>query len=168
MRRCCINECSSCERDPERHLFEYCDNVFVENFKIINKFTKIINKIIIKTRIIMIEYYPCLFLFWCFRINNGRKEWINVIKMHQPLNEIDGLYVCDLHFDPENIQKHKTKVTLRRNARLNIGYVLNYFNSKFFKVPKKFKILPSWILDCINKLTYSLLIYNLRQSLALY
>lgn len=51
-----------------------------------------------------------------FRINDAKNEWKNIIRQHQELNKTGKLYICDLHFNEEDIQRHKTKTTLRKNA----------------------------------------------------
>lgn len=58
-----------------------------------------------------------------FRINSSREHWIDKIKVQQVLNDSVRLFVCDLHFAPTDIQRHKTKTVLKKNANIIIGCV---------------------------------------------
>lgn len=103
MRTCCIDDCKSRSTDIGRSLFEYCIGF-------------------------RFEYCNILFVdnknnFSPFRIHDGRKDWINIIRRHQSINESGRLlFICDLHFNPSDIQKHRTKTVLQKNAVPNIGY----------------------------------------------
>lgn len=94
MRKCCIDGCSS-----ERNLFEY-------NILVFWLFAPVTNSLIKS-----------------FRITVARKEWINIIKQHQSINENHKLYICDLHFNPEDIKVKNSKTSLLKNAVPHIKYV---------------------------------------------
>lgn len=63
-----------------------------------------------------------------FRIHNGRKVWIDIIRNHQQLEEKNRLYICDLHFKPDDVQKHRKKTVLRKEAVPSLKYVLVFTN----------------------------------------
>lgn len=63
-----------------------------------------------------------------FRIHDGRKEWLNLIRQNQSIDENGRLlYICDLHFNPSDIRKYTTKTVLQKNAAPNIGYELIFY-----------------------------------------
>lgn len=57
-----------------------------------------------------------------FSIHDGRKDWINIIKENQSLNENHRLFVCDLHFNPNAIVKGKKNTILKKGETPSIGY----------------------------------------------
>lgn len=103
-RKCCIVGCSSSNKSLERSLFEYCINS--DGFGLF-PFT----------------FFMQLCRSFFLRINESRKVWIYKIKQSQTLDESRQLYVCDLHFDPSNIQRNRQKIVLRKNATPIIQYV---------------------------------------------
>lgn len=57
------------------------------------------------------------------RINDGRKEWIAIIKRHQALNGRYKIYICDLHFKQSDVQKFAKKCVLRKGSVPNLRYI---------------------------------------------
>lgn len=51
------------------------------------------------------------------RINDSRQHWKNIIARIQSLDNIDhSLYICQFHFDPNDLIHGQNKITLRKNA----------------------------------------------------
>lgn len=103
MRSCCIEGCRSRSTDIDRNLFEYCIGFwYVFSIYSDNTITSSL-----------------------FRINDGRTAWLTLIREHQPINKIGRtLYICDLHFNANDIKKSSKKTVLNKNAVPNIGYDL--------------------------------------------
>lgn len=106
MRICCITGCSSRYADKDgRSFFKYV-------FKI-------------KT----IYFWVFKLLFVLSRRVGREKVWLDVIKKYQPISENGQIYICDLHFDLNDICKGKIKSTVRKGAVPNLEYVFYYFDS---------------------------------------
>lgn len=60
------------------------------------------------------EYFNILFL--SVRITDRRRNWIDIIKEHQPLNANSQLYICDNHFDPKFVLILNGKKELQKEA----------------------------------------------------
>lgn len=41
---------------------------------------------------------------------------MDIIALYQPLDTSHILYVCQLHFNPDDLQHGQNKITLRKNA----------------------------------------------------
>lgn len=103
MRNCCIKECSSRYADKDgRSFFKYVFEMKTTLFWIF-------------------EFYLFFFVLSC-RVG---REWVDVIKRHQPISENSQIYICDLHFDLNDICKGKTKSTVRKGAVPNLAYVFH-------------------------------------------
>lgn len=76
-------------------------------------------------------------------MSSSGKEWIAEIKRYQSLNENGDLYVCDLHFNPNDITKNTKKTILRKNAVPSIPYVSHSLtlNKNYYYLPRKFNLL---------------------------
>lgn len=64
------------------------------------------------------------FSFSLFRINEKRIQWIEIIERHQLLKKDAKLYICDLHFNQNDVHKKGKISVLQKNAKPNIMYVL--------------------------------------------
>lgn len=64
-----------------------------------------------------------------YRINDKRKDWLDKIKQNQPLKETEHLYVCDLHFNENDIKKTTKKVILKKDAELIIDSMCDFTTS---------------------------------------
>lgn len=62
------------------------------------------------------------------RVNN-EKEWLDFIKKYQPIVENTQIFICDLHFNLNDIRIGKTKCTVRKGAVPILGYVFSNFDS---------------------------------------
>lgn len=63
------------------------------------------------------------FLYTYPRINDGRKKWINIIKRLQPLPTNKRLFVCDLHFNSNDIRKSASHTSLKKDALPCVRYL---------------------------------------------
>lgn len=61
-----------------------------------------------------------MFVISLSRINGSRSEWICLIKNQQTLDEDRKLYICDLHFALNDMQKSNKKWLLKKNAVPNL------------------------------------------------
>lgn len=61
-----------------------------------------------------IDVFFGFFMFVIFyiynRINQGRRDWINIIEEKQTLNKHIQLYICDLHFHQNDLRKFEKNV----------------------------------------------------------
>lgn len=107
MRICCIADCTSCQTDCERTLFGYFLGLYINSFR---------------------KVFIWLIFLITSRINDSRKQWVEIIQQHQPLDVNSPLFICDLHFRPEDIKWVGFKPFLNVDAVLTIKYILIIFS----------------------------------------
>lgn len=69
-----------------------------------------------------------------YRIENSRKGWIDIIRKYQALDESYQLYICDLHFNQNELRKTNKKTTLYKSANPCFLYVLYFFHVNCLKL----------------------------------
>lgn len=63
------------------------------------------------------------FFLFLFSRRVARGEWLDAIKKHQTLSENRHLYICDVHFDLNDICKRERNSTVRKGAVPKLEYV---------------------------------------------
>lgn len=61
------------------------------------------------------EEYEILFIAYRRVKGQDRQKWISIIAAHQPLTNVKTIYICDLHFDRNDLSKNGKHFRPKKN-----------------------------------------------------
>lgn len=130
MRICKIVGCKTNSSDKERGIFEYVKNrmnftEFYSIFKYVFKFGDLLD---------YFDYFMLFYYILCRVNGKERQKWIPMIQKHQTLNLNQTIYICDLHFNPNDLYRHGDSLRPKKNVSPQFWYryISDSFESSLF------------------------------------